>query len=108
MRVSQPTFTANQGDPEVPNTPVVPNTLAVYRNLRIGLGMTAVLLLASILVQSTYTRQPTDKHCWQGALSEYFYTSAHSILIAPLLGLSTLLFVYRGSSDTENALLTLA
>jgi hypothetical protein len=106
--VSQPTFIANQGDPEVPNTPVVPNTLAVYRNLRIGLGMTAVLLLASILIQSTYTRQPTDKRCWQGALSEYFYTSAHSIFIASLLGLATLFFVYRGSSDTESALLTLA
>lgn len=106
--MSQPTFIANQGDPEVPNTPVVPNTLAVYRNLRIGLGMTAVLLLASILIQSTYARQPTDKHCWQGALSEYFYTSAHSIFIASLLGLATLFFVYRGSSDTENALLTLA
>jgi hypothetical protein len=106
--MDQPTFTAHQGDPEVPNTPVVPNTLAVYRNLRIGLGMTAVLLLASILIQSTYARQPTDKHCWQGALSEYFYTSAHSIFIASLLGLATLFFVYRGSSDTENALLTLA
>ena len=46
--------------------------------------------------------------CWQGALSEYFYTSAHSIFIASLLGLATLFFVYRGSSDTESALLTLA
>ena len=44
----------------------------------------------------------------QGALSEYFYTPAHSIFIATLLGFTTLFFVYRGSSDTEDALLTLA
>ncbi len=100
--MSQPTFTDNHDEP------VVPNTLAVYRNLRIGLGVTAVMLLASIIIQSTYTRRLSDKHCWQGALSEYFYTSAHSIFVAGLLGLATLFFVYRGSSDTENALLTLA
>jgi hypothetical protein len=44
----------------------------------------------------------------QGALSEYFYTSAHSVFIAALLALSTLFFVYKGSNDTEDALLTLA
>jgi hypothetical protein len=103
--VNQPIDTGNTGEVVVS---VVPNTLAIYRNLRIGLGVTAVLLLASILIQSTYVRRPIDKHCWQGALSEYFYTSAHSIFIASLLGLATLFFVYRGSSDTESALLTLA
>jgi hypothetical protein len=100
--MNQPTFTSNDDEP------VVPNTLAVYRNLRIGLGVTAVMLLVSILIQSTFMRRLSDKHCWQGALSEYFYTSAHSIFVAGLLGLATLFFVYRGSSDTENALLTLA
>ena len=44
----------------------------------------------------------------QGALSEYFYTPAHSIFIATLIGFGTLFFVYRGSSDSEDALLTLA
>ena len=87
--------------------PVVPTTLAVYRNLRIGLAITAVMLTASIIIQSTYMRRP-GKDCWQGVLSEYFYTSAHSVFVAALLGLATLFFVYRGSSDTENALLTLA
>ena len=45
------------------------------------------------------------KHCVQGALSEYFYTPAHSIFIATLIGFGTLFFIYRGSSDTEDALL---
>ncbi len=102
--MNQPTSTGNDGEPVVP---VVATTLAVYRNLRIGLAITAVMLAASFIVQSTYMRRP-GKGCWQGALSEYFYTSAHSVFVAGLLGLATLFFVYRGSSDTENALLTLA
>jgi hypothetical protein len=100
--VNQPPITGNHGEP------VVPTTLAVYRNLRIGMGVTALMLGASIIIQSTYMRRPTGKNCWQGALSEYFYTSAHNIFVAALVGLATLLFVYRGSTDTENALLTLA
>jgi hypothetical protein len=43
-----------------------------------------------------------------GGPQRILYTSAHSIFIAALLGLATLFFVYRGSSDTEDALLTLA
>jgi hypothetical protein len=45
---------------------------------------------------------------WQRALSEYYYTSAHSVFIAALLALSTLFFIYKGRSDTEDAFLTLA
>jgi hypothetical protein len=82
--------------------PPAPITLAVYRDLRVGLAVTAVMLAAAIIIQWIAT------DCWQAALSEYFYTSAHSIFIAALLGLATLFFVYRGSSDTEDALLTLA
>ncbi|OBH55420.1 hypothetical protein [Mycobacterium sp. E2479] len=103
--MNQPVITGNDDEFVVP---VVPTTLAVYRNLRIGLAITAVMLTASIIIQSTYMRRPTGKDCWQGALSEYFYTSAHSIFVAGLVGLATLFFVYRGSTDTENALLTLA
>lgn len=46
--------------------------------------------------------------CWQTAISSYYYTSAHNILTAALMTLGTLFFVYKGSSDTENVLLTLA
>jgi hypothetical protein len=77
-------------------------TLAVYRDLRIGLAVTAVMLAASIIADRLQTR------CWQAALSEYFFNSAHRVFIAALLGLATLFFVYRASSDTEDALLTLA
>ena len=60
------------------------------------------MLAAAIIIEVA------GKHCLQGALSEYFYTPAHSIFIATLIGFGTLFFVYRGSSDTEDALLTLA
>ena len=46
--------------------------------------------------------------CWQSAISTYYYTSAHSIVIAALVALGTLFIVYRGSTDTEDVLLTLA
>ncbi len=82
--------------------PPTPITLAVYRDLRVGLAVTMAMLAVAIIIDLIMHR------CWQGALSEYFYTPAHSIFIATLLGLATLFFVYRGSSDTEDALLTLA
>jgi hypothetical protein len=79
-----------------------PITLAIYRDLRVGVVVTMVMLAAAIVVERILATG------WQSALSEYYYTSAHSIFIAALLGLATLAFVYRGSSDTEDALLTLA
>jgi hypothetical protein len=79
-----------------------PITLAIYRDLRVGVVVTMVMLAAAIVVERISAIH------WQSALSEYYYTSAHSIFIAALLGLATLAFVYQGSSDTEDALLTLA
>ncbi len=102
--MTQSTFTDDEGQLWVP---VVPNTLAVYRNLRIGLAVTAVMLASSIIIQSMYMPRHLRDHCWQGALSEYFYTSAHNIFIAALLGLATLFFIYRGTSDSENELFKL-
>ena len=96
--LNQPSDTASH------SSPPAPITLAVYRDLRVGLAVTAVMLAAAIIIEW----MASDPRCWQAALSEYFYTSAHSIFIAALLGLATLFFVYRGSSDTEDALLTLA
>ncbi len=77
-------------------------TLVVYRDLRVGLAVVMLMFAAAIIIDAV------PKWCVQGALSEYFYTPAHSIFIATLIGFGTLFFVYRGSSDTEDALLTLA
>jgi hypothetical protein len=94
--MNQPTNPAEQ------SAPATPITLAIYRDLRIGSGVTLAMLAVAVFIERGMAT------CWQGALSEYYYTSAHSIFIAALLGTATLFFVYRGSSDTEDALLTLA
>ncbi|MGZ4584782.1 MAG: hypothetical protein ACXVYI_10565 [Mycobacterium sp.] len=79
-----------------------PITLAIYRDLRVGMVVILLMLAAAIVIEQLWAT------CWQIALSAYYYTSAHSILIAALLALGTLFIVYRGSSDTEDVLLTLA
>jgi hypothetical protein len=61
-----------------------------------------VMLAAGVIIER---RSAT---CWQSAISAYYYTSAHSIVIAALLALGTLFIVYKGSTDTEDVLLTLA
>jgi hypothetical protein len=61
-----------------------------------------VMLAAGVIIEK---RSAT---CWQSAISAYYYTSAHSIVIAALLALGTLFIVYKGSTDTEDVLLTLA
>lgn len=79
-----------------------PTLLVIYRELRVAMVVVMVMLAAAVIAER---RSATG---WQSALSEYYYTSAHSIFIAALLALSTLFFVYKGRNDTEDALLTLA
>jgi hypothetical protein len=79
-----------------------PITLATYRDLRVGMVVIMVMLAAAVGIEKI------SATCWQLAISAYYYTSAHSIVIAALLALGTLFIVHKGSSDTEDALLTLA
>lgn len=79
-----------------------PITLAIYRDLRVGMVIVTLMVFVAIVIEQL------SATCWQFALSAYYYTSAHSILIAALLALGTLFIVYKGSNDTEDALLTLA
>jgi hypothetical protein len=79
-----------------------PTLLVIYRDLRVGMVVLMVMLAAAVIIE----RLPAI--CWQSAISAYYYTSAHSILIAALLALGTLFIVYKGSCDTEDVLLTLA
>jgi MFS family permease len=61
-----------------------------------------VMLAAGVIIERI------SAHCWQTAISTYYYTSAHNIVTAALLALGTLFVIYRGSTDTEDVLLTLA
>ncbi|MEB4207572.1 hypothetical protein [Mycobacterium sp. 94-17] len=79
-----------------------PVPLAIYRDLRVGMVIITLMVFVAILIEEL------SATCWQFALSAYYYTSAHSILIAALLALGVLLILYRGTNDTEDAFLTLA
>ncbi|HTX94304.1 MAG TPA: hypothetical protein VME67_05375 [Mycobacterium sp.] len=89
-------------EPASPGPRSIPVTLTVYRDLRVGMVVIMVMLSAAVLIERL------SATCWQLAISAYYYTSAHSIVIAALLALGALFIIYKGSSDTEDALLTLA
>lgn len=88
-------------DEMVEQTPT-PVTLTIYRDLRVGMVVITLMLFVAIVIEQF------SATCWQFALSAYYYTSAHSIMIAALLALGTMLIVYKGSNDTEDVFLTLA
>jgi hypothetical protein len=79
-----------------------PITLAIYRDVRVGMVIVTLMVFVAIVIEQL------SATCWQFALSAYYYTSAHSILIAALLALGALFIMYKGSNDTEDVLLNLA
>ncbi|HXO53579.1 MAG TPA: hypothetical protein VN888_21720 [Mycobacterium sp.] len=77
-------------------------TLDTYRYLRGGIAVMIVLLGAAVIGERLTAT------CWQTSISAYYFTTAHSIFIAVLCALGVQFIVYKGSSDTEDVLLTLA
>lgn len=77
-------------------------TLDTYRYLRGGMVVMVVLLAAGVIGAAV------SSQCWQGSISEYYYSPAHSVFIASLCAIGVLMIVYRGSTDTEDELLNLA
>ncbi len=77
-------------------------TLDTYRYLRGGMVVMVVMLAAGVVGVAI------GSHCWQGSISAYYYTPAHSVFIAAVCAIGVLMIVYRGSTDTEDALLNLA
>jgi cellobiose-specific phosphotransferase system component IIC len=76
--------------------------LDTYRYLRGGMAVMIVMLGASVIGERLTAT------CWQGSISAYYYTSAHAVFIAALCAIGAQLIVYKGSTDTEDALLDLA
>ncbi|HXL59975.1 MAG TPA: hypothetical protein VN959_04795 [Mycobacterium sp.] len=77
-------------------------TLDTYRYLRGGIAVMVVMLGAAVIGERLTAT------CWQTSISAYYFTTAHSIFIAVLCALGVQFIVYKGSSDTEDVLLTLA
>jgi hypothetical protein len=76
--------------------------LDTYRYLRGGMAVIIVMLAEAVLLERSTAR------CFESSISAYYFTSVHSIFIAVLCALGSLLIIYKGSSDTEDVLLTLA
>ncbi|OZC83969.1 hypothetical protein CH254_24095 [Rhodococcus sp. 06-412-2C] len=74
------------------------NVLSTYRSLRIGMVVLVVMLAVSVFIQAG------TAGCWQSSISAYYFTDTHAIFVAALCALGTLLLVYKGSNDTEDAL----
>jgi hypothetical protein len=77
-------------------------TLDTYRYLRGGMAVMIVMLGAAVIGERLTAT------CWQTSISAYYFTTAHSIFIAALCALGVQFIVYKGSSDTEDVLLTLS
>jgi hypothetical protein len=77
-------------------------TLDTYRYLRGGMAVMIVMLGAAVIGERLTAT------CWQTSISAYYFTTAHGIFIAALCALGVQFIVYKGSSDTEDVLLSLA
>ncbi len=77
-------------------------TLDTYRYLRGGMAIMIVVLGTAVIGERL------TAGCWQTSISAYYFTTAHGIFIAVLWALGVLFIVYKGSSDSEDVLLTLA
>ncbi|OHU28272.1 hypothetical protein BKG77_01655 [Mycobacteroides chelonae] len=77
-------------------------TLETYRYLRAGMVVMIVMLGVAVGGERMMAS------CWQATISDYYFTTAHGIFIAALCGIGVQLIVYKGSSDTEDVLLTLS
>jgi hypothetical protein len=77
-------------------------TLDAYCYLRGGMAVMIVMLGAATIGERLRAS------CWQTSTSAYYFTTAHSMFAAALSALGVQFIVYKGSSDTEDVLLTLA
>lgn len=73
-----------------------------YRYLRIALIVMIVALGASVGLERAHATRLQD------SISAYYYTPAHSILVATLVGIGACLIALKGCNDTEDLLLNMA
>ncbi len=77
--------------------------LVTYRYLRLAMMTVLVLLVAAVVVEW----RATGGRCWQQSISAYYYTPVQAVLSASLLALGTGMIVLKGSTRTEDLLLSL-
>jgi hypothetical protein len=77
--------------------------LVTYRYLRLSMVTVLVLLVSAVVVE--WLQTGTD--CWQESISAYYYTPVQAVLSAAMLSLGASMIVLKGSTRTEDLLLTL-
>jgi hypothetical protein len=78
------------------------DVVLTYRYLR---GAMVGLLLALLLAVVLQWWLGTDRSCWLGSVSAYYFTPARTVVVATLCALGIALVAYEGHSPEENVLL---
>ena len=76
--------------------------IKTYRYLRVAVIVFIVALAASVALERAHATH------LQESISAYYYTPAHSVLVATLVGLGACLVALKGCNDTEDLLLNIA
>jgi hypothetical protein len=78
------------------------DVVQTYRHLRGAMVALLLALLVSVLLQWWLG---TDRSCWLGSISAYYFTPARTPFVASLCALGIALLAYEGHSPEENVLL---
>jgi hypothetical protein len=73
------------------------DALVTYRSLRIAMVAATAMLAASIVALGAHNHWH-----FEGSISAYYYTVAHSVFIAAVCALGICLIAYKGHSPTED------
>jgi hypothetical protein len=73
-----------------------------YRYLRGGMVALLLMLLLSVVLQWWWG---TNRSCWLGSISAYYFTPARTVFVGSLCALGAALVVYKGHSSEEDVLL---
>ena len=73
-----------------------------YRYLRLGIVVMVLSLGSSVVIERAEAR------CWQGSISAYYYTPAHSMFVGALVAIGVCLIAIVGRTPWEDTFLNVA
>ena len=73
-----------------------------YRYLRIAIVMVLVALCCAVILERAHAG------CFEGSISAYYYTPAHSLFVGALVALGVCLIAIRGNGRIQNVLMNVA
>jgi hypothetical protein len=76
--------------------------VASYRYLRLAMVVVVVVLAVSLVIEIA------KASCWQGSISEYYYTPVHALFIGALITIGACLVALKGRDTVEDLFFNLA